>query len=429
MLKLLRIAVRNLSRNRRRTLLAALAIMIGVGSMVVFRGFVNGMREMILSNLIDGQSGALQIHRRGYQENLEGLPLTLDFEDSPSLRQRIQAVPGVRALAPRITFGAMLSTPDQPVEGNQPSEEEQGKTTYLVATAIDPALEEAALPKRFHFLVQGHPPTSPDGPELLLNDDLFQGLALPLMADPGTRPEVSRWPALLSADRDGVLNGENVVVGGTLGSGLPGDRRVALVPLATAQRLLRMEGRVTAYAVAVDDLSRVSEVKARLEQTLGADFEVHAWNDLLPFVEQLVDLQDFFMTLVGAIFLVVVLLGILNALLMNVLERIREIGTMMAVGVRRWQILTLMVMEGAALGVMGGLGGAALGWAVCLGLSRRGVMMAAPGAVVEEVLRPYLTWGNLVAAAVISILGASLAALWPAWRASRLNPVDALRAP
>ncbi len=429
MLRLLRIAVRNLSRNRRRTLLAALAIVIGVGSMVVFRGFVNGMREMILSNLIDGQSGALQIHRRGYQENLEGLPLTLDFEDSPSLRQRIAAVPGVRALAPRITFGAMLSTPDPEAEGREPTLEEQGKTTYLVTTAIDPELEVAALPKRFHFLVRGHPPGAADGPELLLNDDLFQGLALPLMADPGTRPEVSRWPALLSADRDGVLNGENVVVAGTLGSGLPGDRRVALMPLATAQRLLRMEGRVTAYALAVDDLSRVAEVKARLEQTLGPTFEVHAWNDLLPFVEQLVDLQDFFMTLVGAIFLVVVLLGILNALLMNVLERVREIGTMMAVGVRRWQILTLMVMEGAALGVIGGLGGATLGWAVCLGLNRRGVMMAAPGAVVEEVLRPYLTWGNLVAAAGIAILGASLAALWPAWRASRLNPVDALRAP
>lgn len=426
MLTLVRLALRNLSRNRRRTVLAAMAIVIGISAMVVFRGFVNGMRQVVIDNLVQGQAGALQIYRAGYLDSVEGLPLTLDFEDTAALREKIEAVEGVRAVAPRITFGAMLSTPDLPGENG---ELRPGQTSYFIATAADPVLEPRVLPRRFHFLLQGRPFQTRGGPEILLSQTLFDGLPLSVWADAAQRPDVPAWPALLAADRDGALNGENVVVSGTLGAGMPGDRRSGLVPLETAQRLLRMEGRITTYVVAMDEGARLEAVKARLQQALGSDFEVRAWNELLPFVEQLVNLQDFLMSLIAGIFLVIVLLGIVNALLMNVMERIREIGTMMAVGVRRRQILLLMVLEGAALGMLGGVGGILLGSAVVAALFRRGVHLSLPGAVVEEAIRPFVTAPNVAIAVVVAVVGASLAALWPAWRASRLRPVEALRAP
>src|SRR5512133_2015300 len=101
------IALRNLSRNRRRTLLSAAGIAVGVAAMVSFNGFVNGMRGMLLDNVVLGQTGAVIVHREGYLANLEGLPLTLDFADTPELRARVRAVEGVRELAPRIRFGAI----------------------------------------------------------------------------------------------------------------------------------------------------------------------------------------------------------------------------------------------------------------------------------------------------------------------------------
>src|SRR6185436_2953006 len=116
-------------------------------------------------------------------------------------------------------------------------------------------------------------------------------------------------------DRDGSLNGVNVVVGGTYGLGSPGDKRVGLVPLATAQQLLRMEGEVTEYAVRVEPLSDATRVRQELQTLLGNEYEVHTWDEVFPFMKELMGTQDFIFGIVARIFLLVVLLGIVNAML------------------------------------------------------------------------------------------------------------------
>src|SRR5207248_1671185 len=131
---------------------------------------------------------------------------------------------------------------------------------------------------------------------------------------------------------------------------------------------LRMDGRVTTYAVGVEDLSRVAEVKANLERALGDDFEVRGWDELFPLLKELHGYQDAVFNLLSAVFLLVVLLGIVNSMLMSVLERVREIGTMMAVGVRRSQVARLFVLEGSAIGLSGSAIGAAAGAAAVFAL-------------------------------------------------------------
>lgn len=417
--RLLRLAFRNLTRNRRRTLLSLAAIMIGIGALISFRGFVNGQRRMMLSGMIDGSLGALQVHRKGYTANVQGLPLQLDMADSPELRARIAAVEGVVAVAPRIVFGAMLSTPDRG--------EELGQTTFLVATAIEPGPERAVTPIRFDWIQDGRPFDRGDGPEVVLNQSLSESLGLRPLGRDQAPPPLEQMPALLAADRDGALNGENVVLVGEQVSAMPGDRRMGLVPLNTAQRLLRMEGRVTEYAVGIKRLEDAPEVRDRLAAALGPELEVHTWEELMPFIQELTSAQDFLLSMVAAIFLVIVLLGIVNSMLMNVLERVREIGTMLAVGMRRRQVVTLLVLEGTALGIGGGVLGALLGVGLTAFLHWRGIQLTAPGAAVENTLRPYVTPAAVLLSMLAAVVGASLAALWPAFRASRLRPVDALR--
>ncbi len=414
------LATRNLLRNRRRTAIALAALVVGVGAMVVLRGLVNGQQGIILENIVLGQMGAVQVHREGYLANVQGSPLTLDMEDSEALRRRMAAVPGVVAVSPRLSFGGMLSMPEP--EGAVDSEP---RTAFLQVVAFDPALEPRVTPKRMAWLGEGAFLSKVDAPELMLNADLARSLRARVM-DAKSPPPEEQWPALLAADRDGALNGEGVRLSGTLVSAAPGDRRVGYVPLATAQRVLRMEGRVTEYAVAVEPLERAREVRDALRASLGAGYEVHTWEEVFPFIAQILGQQDFLFGILSTVFLAAVLLGIVNVMLMSVLERVREIGTMLAVGMRRRSIVVLFLMEGAVLGLVGGVLGALVGGAVTLWLHHRGILLPAPGANVDSIIRPYVSFGYLGRSVVIAVVGAGLAALWPAWRASRLRPVEAL---
>src|SRR5262245_28715624 len=92
--KMIRIALRNLTRSRRRTIITVAALTVGVGIMVVIHGLTNGYQSALLSSIVQTYTGAIQIHRKGYLENVQALPLTLDIADTPSLRENLLSVPG-----------------------------------------------------------------------------------------------------------------------------------------------------------------------------------------------------------------------------------------------------------------------------------------------------------------------------------------------
>jgi len=426
---LLKLAVRNLRRNRRRTAITLVAMVVGITGMTALRGFINGQREVMVENIVKGRLGALQVHKKGYVQNVLTSPLQLDMADTPELRKKIADTAHVTAVAPRIEFGAMLSTPDKkppPEDGSLLPEADQGKTSFFIATAVEPESETKVTPRRSSLVNVGHMPASPETPELVLNADFALGLDAQLHEAGAPLPPLEQQLALLAADRDGALNGENVVLGGTFPSFSPGDKRVGLVPLAVAQRVLRMEGRVTEYGIAVDSVLAVEAVRDELQQKLGPDYEVHTWSELFPFIKSLNGTQDFIFSIISAVFLAVVLLGILNAMLMTVLERTREIGTMLAVGMRRRQIIRLFMLEGAVIGSIGVLLGLAVGVSLVTFFNHQGIPLPAPGATVDSIVRPYLTPRFVIGALTGTPIGAAVATLWPAWRASRLRPVEAL---
>jgi putative ABC transport system permease protein len=395
---------------------------VGVAVMVLLRGFINGMRVGVLDGAVRGNLGAVQVHKTGYLANVQGLPLSFDMPDSDEIRQKLGAIDGVLGVSARINFGAMVSMPD-------PSADEQGSTAYFMAFGIEPEREAKVTPKRWQWLNEGRIFDSPDADELVLNADFNRGLGAKVTADKANPPPEATWPALLAADRDGALNGANVKLVGTVVQGTPGDKRTGLVPLHTAQKLLRMEGRVTEYALAVPDVldsKRLEQIKAQAEAALGPEYEVHTWDEVMPFMRTMLRAQDVVFSGIIAVFLLVALLGIVNTLLMNVLERVREIGTMLAVGTRRGQILMLFVFEGLVQGLMGGMLGAVIGYGATVWLGHQGINLPAPGSTVPMLLRPFIAPSFVLLAVFFATAGSSLAALYPAWRASKLRPVEAL---
>jgi putative ABC transport system permease protein len=217
-----------------------------------------------------------------------------------------------------------------------------------------------------------------------------------------------------------------VVLGGTFASVTPNDRRVGFVSLGLAQRLLRMEGRVTEYALSLEKGADPAAVKRALEQRLGADYEVHTWEERIPFITDLVETQTRIFDVVSNIVLLVVLLGIVNAMLMSVLERIREIGTMLAVGMRRRNIAQLFLLEGVVLGAVGGVLGVGLGLVLVWWMSTAGIELPAPGARVASVIHPSVEARFVLRVLASAVLGSALASIIPARRAAALRPVEAL---
>ena len=407
------LAAKNLGRRPRRTVLGMAAVALGVTCVLLLLGMVNAIQVANRALFVEGGLGALQVHRAGWVASADASPLRLDFEDSPALRERVLAVPGVKALAPRIAFGAAVAaTPDS-------------EAAWFSATAVDPQAEGQVSPLRVQW-AEGWP-ASKDERRLVLDRVFAQALKLaPPGAGAAVPPEAS-WPALLVTDRDDALNGEPVLLGGLMGSGLPGDRRQGWVPLGVAQRVLRMEGRVTEYGVALEDLRDLRRARAALAAALGPDFEVHAWDERMPMLRDVERGQDVFGAVLGGVVLVVALLSVANLLLMNVLDRRVEVGTVLALGMRRRRVVGLFVLEGLWLAGVGAAAGAALGLGVLRALSAHGVALAAPGAEVAQRMFPAVHAWQLALVCGLTLAGAALAARWAAARVARLDPSDALR--
>ena len=405
MLTILRLAARNLWRNRRRTLITLSAVIIGVAVVVFMTGFTNGFTQMMVLDTTQAKTGALQVHLVGYADSNESLPTKLNFPDDGALEQKIRAVRGVTSVAPRIAFGGMVSN---------------GLTSAMfIGGAIDPAREYSVAPRARVKLISGRPLEVADRNGLLIGQELAKSL----------KGQEGKGLTLLAQGPSGAQNVLEGVVQGSPNLTNPFEgKRILTVPLAFAQDLLGMKGQITEYAVAIDDLSRVDAIAEELRRAVGPGYEVQTWVQLAPFIKDIIKRQQFVLGIVSVVLFIIVVTGIVNTMLMSAFERVREVGTMMALGLRRRAILALFLFEAIILGLIGGAGGATVGGALVLILGARGVSFSPPGGG-RSTLFPEVGIPFVLMTIGVAFAGAVLSALYPAWKSSRLRPVDALRAP
>lgn len=401
-----RLAARNVRRNRSRSALTFGAIFFGVALTVMLAAFGNGLGTLMVNDLVFAKIGSIQIHRKGYADQKDNQPLKLDMADGGALEARIHAVPGVASVAPRLVFGGMVSNGSE--------------ATMFVARGIDPVKEYATLPWAAKE-VTGKP-IAPGAPTVgVIGGELGQAMRI----KPGGSV------ILQAATQAGRQNALDLDIGGTLdNANIFESKRFIHVPIAYAQNLLGMPGRATEYAVRVTDMDRMNTVAADLRAALGSDFEVETWRQLQPNLADVIAFQRVIIAIVSVVFLIIVVFGVVNTMVMSVLERTREIGTMMALGMRRASIGALFLLEAAILATFGaGLGAAVARGGVAILTAKGGFLLAAPGSQIARYhLVPVIPPLIIFLAVVASILGALGAALYPAWKATRLRPVEALRA-
>ncbi|MBI4773470.1 MAG: ABC transporter permease [Deltaproteobacteria bacterium] len=414
MIKVIRLALKNLLRYQRRTLLTGLLIAVGVVAVIVFVGLSGSFKQAIVGQITDSVLSHLQVHRKGYLASIDNLPLDrmLPVEPLEKLADILARTDGVTAFSPRIKFGAMLSN--------------YAQTTNVRLNGVDPEKEQAVVP-----LLASRIKNAAHGDILLKKGEVL----LPEVLTTGLGVKTGETVVLVANNKDGSVNGMTFKVAGVVQSLMGPGGRDGYLHIDDAAALLRMEPlEISEVAVRAKDFDRLSGVAERLRGTLEPItnrqnkpmFELHTWDQLTPFynVVRMIDI----MTLgIKIILIAVVLISVLNVMMMSVYERIREIGTLTAMGTRPGRIMGLFVAEGFCLGLVSALAGAAIGLGVLWILGVTGVEVVFGSGNQVFTLAPTVEPREVLSACLI-VLGVSiLASLQPAAKAAGLQPVEALR--
>lgn len=410
MRNLFKIAIRNLLRYKRRTLLTASLITVGVVFVLVFVSVSGSFKNMMIGQITDSMLGHIQIHRRGYVASIDNLPLNLNLK--PNAMKKIegvlQRIPEIESFSPRIKFGGLFSN--------------FVETTNIRLNGVIPEKEFQTVPLLLSRITAGKKTLQPG--EILIPDLLSKGMGL----KPGDTVVV------VATNKDGSVNGKQFIVSGILeGVTGPGGRD-GYIHLNDAVEVLRMEEiEISEIALRLKDFGKLQKVNAELSTLLSGEvtkqgkpaFEVHTWEKLSPFfnIANMIDLMTFFIKLM---LIAVVLISIMNVMIMSVYERVREIGTIAAIGTLPGKILSIFVVEGFCLGLIGIIAGNLLGMAIVFVLKIAKITFAF-GRQEGLILMPTINTGDVLIISAIVVVISVLASLQPAYKASRMEPIKALR--
>ena len=410
MLKLFKIAVRNLTRYKRRTLLTSSLIAIGVMFVLVFIAASGSFKYIMIGQITDSMLGHLQVHKRGYVASIDSLPLTLNLsaQAEKKLEKTIESIPEIEAFSPRIKFGGMFSNFIE--------------TTNIRVNGVYPDKEIATVPLFLSRIIQGE--KSIKEGEILIPELLASGL----------KAKVGDTIVVIATNRDGSVNGKQFVVGGIIESVTGPGGRDGYMHIKDAMEVLRMEEiEISEVAIRLKEFGKLDAVSNRLDEQLSGEldkqgkpvFDVRTWEKLSPFynVARMIDVMTFFIKLM---LIAIVLVSIMNVMIMAVFERIREIGTISAIGTKPNKILSLFLIEGFSLGVMGAVVGniLALGGIFIINLAKISFNFGRQSGLV---LSPSLNTKDILWISFIVIIVSVAAALQPAFKASQMEPVEALR--
>lgn len=399
------LASRNLLRNRRRTLIALGTLVFGVVALLLAGGFIEWIFWAMRESTIESRLGHIQVVRAGYIEAGGADRFRYLLGDGTPEEAAIRRAPHVKAFAPRMQFAGLASFGDN--------------TVSFIGEGVDPTAE-SGLSKELH-IQNGENLSADDAAGAILGAGLAQSI--------GAR--VGDHVVLLATTQSGGINAIEVVVRGLFVTSTKAfDDSALRVPIQAARNLLGTSGAHT-WVLLLDETEQTASVLSALQRQFpkqDTSLEFVPWFDMADFYKKTVSLFSRQIFVVQLIIAIIIVLTISNTAVMNVLERTSEIGTLMAMGFRRGKILRLFLFEGIILGVIGGIVGTLIGWVLAYFLSAVGIPMPPPPGMDVGFNASILVNGNLALRGVtLAAVSATLATIYPAWRASRLPIVEALR--
>ena len=413
MKKFIKLAWRNIWRNWRRTILTSPAVAFGTISIIFTYSYIEGVSESVYRTLIETELGHVKIVSREFLRLERVMPKEQLVYDAQSIEDGISSLPGISTMTERIKIRLILSSEDE----NEPA----------LGVGINPEQEKNLFDLR-QYLIQGSY-FQGSSAEMLIGDGLAKKLGV------GLGDEL----LAVTTDINYSTYALTFTVAGIFKSGFTFmDKNFIYIPIEKAQEMLDCDGAAHEILLLLDDAGTAKEISSEIQTFL----EESGLEDTLTAVPW----QDnFFLTylpfatvVMGSILLIIMLIAalvILNTMLMAVVERTHEIGIIKSMGMRNGGIVTLILVEATYIGLLGVFIGGLIGSSLSLlaqntGLNFTRMMekMEFEIAFFSPIIYPKFTLGILAGAAVFCLATTLFAAIYPARKASRMEPVEALRA-
>lgn len=402
----LKLAWRNIWRQRRRTVIIVLAMGLSLALMMFYDGLIDGFNQAIAGNAVRVLGGNIQVHADGYREKVDSNPL-LPLTDDSVIVQTALAQPDVLAAGRRIQTGGLISNREGALSLN--------------IIGIEPEAESPVSLIAEH-VVAGRYLEAADEDSILVG----QGLAEALDIKVGDRL------TMVGSDVHKQNRQRTMTVIGIYDIGIPSlEKSSAYISLSEAQSLFGLPGQSTEVQITLKKIGTEGAMVSALSSALPG-YEVESWDKNYPELATAINSKGAVMDIFSVIIVMIAGIGILNLLLMAVYERTREIGLLGAMGLKPHQIATIFIMEGTLIGVVGVIAGVGMGLALNGSFMQVGMDYSQFAGVADYMAlisgRVYPTLGlsKIVGRAGVVLVIAMFAALIPALIAARREPSEAL---
>jgi len=405
-------AVRHMMRNRRRTILTLLAVLIPIYFLIVMFGFINSMMQDMFDSATRFDTGHMQIRAEETRATGSALPLMNDPADALAA---LASVDGIEWSTVRLDLPALASVG------------ERTRTVFVrgvVPEEIEPISNMAERIVEGEFLTSA-------STGVVVGEELAELLELDVgdeMVLLGVHPEASL--GAMRASIVGVFEAPEATIG----------RTVVFASLGTVRQLARSEAAATSIVLRVEgvtgpwDTTRLDQVSAALRAALPPEYEVQDWLELIPFVSGYLNILTPLLLIMAVVFFGLGALVVVNTLYLSVMERTREIGLIIALGASRARVMGMVLTEAGIIALAGAFYGALVGVGIVLIVEAFGGIPLWGQAAewmkeigISPVLHMSIRWTQ-VALSAGAMAGVAMLAAWlPAWKASKLEPMEAMR--
>lgn len=406
MSNILKFAAKNVSANKKRTMITLAVIVIGLCSINIGKGIMSGMQRESELSVTQGRTGEIQIHKQGYFDAGEFNLLSYAMSNASALQDEVRQTEGVEEVSGRIQFGGLLAKGDE-------------IAVVVFCKAIDTINEVKVCPRIKDNIIAGRFLTSDDSNGAVIADGLRKGIGAKL----------GDYIIVVANTKDGYQNAvELKIVGIIKEKAAQANTRLVYLSQEKTQQLLYMGDEVTEIVIRASQKQKLEFLNEGLNHLLNnRGLESNTWRDVSAFFVGVMEKQNAVVFALCLIFYCIVISSIANTMVLSLFERKKEIGTMMAIGIKYKHVIKLIIMESTIIGSIGSFIGVLLSAVIISILNNTGMSYKPPTGDDLVTIYPLINSTFMVFSFVLGFLSAILGSIYPAMKVLQVNPIDALR--
>lgn len=414
------LALRNIFRHRTRSIISLSSIAFGSVAIIFANGFFEDIFKKLKESSIHGLTGHMQIYQRGFFDRTAKDENSYLIQNPVEVAQAVEKLPAVKWASPRLFLAGLLSTGEHSVSCLAIGVEPEKSSIMKMDEALR-ARETQDIPEQGMILQDGTQLSDHNPHAVVMGVGLAESLS----------SKVGDELIFLTRTVDDSINGQDISVAGLYYSGSKEvDDFTLRLPLPTAQQLLRSSS-VQSIMVLLKNTEDTLAVKNMLTDAFARnnwDLEIKLWNEINDFYVGTKAMFDRWFMVLKVIIAIIVVLSVYNTLNMSLFERTVEIGTLMALGSTKTDVIRLILVEGFILGSLGGLLGAGVGAMLTGAIAHIGIVMPPPpGFSTSWICEPIVLPQTLFSTIGLSVFVSLISSLAPSLRASQMEIAQALR--